>query len=46
MGEVYGAGHPARRPGDSENRSGATHLDELAGVRVQHRYDNWAQDLR
>jgi mycothiol synthase len=31
---------------DSENRTGATRLYERAGMRVQHRYDNWVKNLR
>jgi mycothiol synthase len=31
---------------DSENRTGATRLYERAGMRVQHRYDNWVKHLR
>ena len=30
---------------DSENRTGATRLYERAGMRVQHRYDNWVKEL-
>lgn len=30
---------------DSENRTGATRLYERAGMRVQHRYDNWVKNL-
>jgi mycothiol synthase len=30
---------------DSENRTGATRLYERAGMRVQHRYDNWVKQL-
>jgi mycothiol synthase len=30
---------------DSENHTGATRLYERAGMRVQHRYDNWVKQL-
>jgi mycothiol synthase len=30
---------------DSENRTGATRLYERAGMRVQHRHDNWLKHL-
>ena len=30
---------------DSQNRTGATRLYERAGMRVQHRYDNWIRRL-
>jgi mycothiol synthase len=31
---------------DSANRTGATRLYERAGMRVQHRHDNWVKPLR
>jgi mycothiol synthase len=31
---------------DTANRTGATRLYERAGMRVQHRYDNWIKNLR
>jgi mycothiol synthase len=31
---------------DSENRTGATRLYERAGMRIQHRFDNWVKELR
>jgi mycothiol synthase len=46
FGELYRRGVREAYLGvDSENRTGATRLYERAGMRVQHRYDNWVKTL-